>query len=189
MSFRFMRLDIPEVLIVEPSVFDDERGFFMETYKYSMFFAAGIREYFVQDNHSRSSENVLRGLHYQKNPSAQGKLVRCVRGKVFDVAVDIRKGSPSYSQWVGVELSGENQRMLYVPAGFAHGFVALGGTAEIIYKCTGEYSPSDDRGIIWNDPEIGIQWPLEKPVLSEKDSRLPALKKSDNNFLYGTPQR
>jgi dTDP-4-dehydrorhamnose 3,5-epimerase len=179
-----MRLDIPEVALVEPLVFEDERGFFVETYKYSEFLCVGIKEHFVQDNHSRSNENVLRGLHYQKNPRAQGKLVRCIHGKIFDVAVDIRKGSPTYARWVGVELSGENRRILYVPVGFAHGFVALGGATEIIYKCTGEYSPADDRGIIWNDPEIGIHWPVKRPVLSAKDSRLPVLEDADNNFMY-----
>lgn len=156
----------------------------METFKYSDFALMGMKEYFVQDNYSRSSHGVLRGLHYQKNPYSQGKLVQCLNGKIFDVAVDIRKGSPIYGNWVSVELSGENNYMLYIPPAFAHGFIVLSESADVIYKCTREYSREDDRGIIWNDPDINIQWPVKDPVLSEKDSKHPPLKDADNNFEY-----
>jgi dTDP-4-dehydrorhamnose 3,5-epimerase len=173
-------------ILIKPKIFRDGRGFFLETYKHTDFVTAGIKEHFVQDNHSKSSLGVLRGLHYQKAPRAQGKLVRCVKGKIFDVAVDIRKGSPSYCRWVGVELSEENNLMLYIPPAFAHGFVVLSESAEIMYKCTDEYSPADDRGIIWNDPEININWPVKDPILSEKDRMLPLLRDADNNFDYET---
>ena len=184
MPFEFKRLRIPEIVVVQPRIFEDGRGFFMETFKYSDFAGAGICEHFSQDNHSRSDKGVLRGLHYQKNPAAQGKLVRCIKGRIFDAAVDIRKGSPTFGQWEGVELSEDNNTMLYVPPGFAHGFLVLSDVAEIIYKCTQEYSPQDDRGIIWNDPDIGIAWPVGSPVLSEKDKRHPGLRDADNNFEY-----
>ncbi|MDI6703421.1 MAG: dTDP-4-dehydrorhamnose 3,5-epimerase [bacterium] len=184
MPFDFKKLSIPEIILIKPKIFVDERGFFMETYKYSDLAKVGIKENFVQDNHSKSVRSVLRGLHYQKNPRAQGKLVRCLKGKVFDVAVDIRKGSPTYGQWIGVELSEENNHMLYLPPGFAHGFLVLSDVAEIIYKCTEEYSPEDDRGIIWNDPDIKINWPVKDPILSEKDKGYPMLKNADNNFYY-----
>ena len=183
MNFEFERLSIPEVILIKPKVFDDERGFFLEFYKYSIFKEAGIDFIFVQDNHSKSKKGVLRGLHYQLNPKAQGKLVRCIRGKVWDVAVDIRKGSPTYGKWVAVELSEENKFMLWIPPGFAHGFVAF-EDSEIIYKCTSEYEPSLDRGIIWNDPEIGIPWPVKEPILSKKDASLPPLKEAEINFVY-----
>jgi len=176
--------ELPGLILVEPRVFADERGVFLETYRHSDFAAAGIPEHFVQDNHSRSSGGVLRGLHYQKVPRAQGKLVRCLAGRIFDVAVDIRTGSPAYGKWAGVELSGENNRMLYVPAGFAHGFLVLSDIAEVTYKCTEEYSPSHDRGIIWNDPDIGIRWPRPVPVLSAKDAQHPRLRDADNDFVY-----
>ena len=176
MPFRFKRLEIPDVVLVEPVSFPDGRGFFMETYKHTDFAAFGIREYFVQDNHSSSAKGVLRGLHYQKEPMAQGKLIRCVQGAVFDVAVDIRRASPSFGRWISAELNAENRLMLYVPPGFAHGFMVLSEMAEIQYKCTREYSPQDERGIIWSDPDIGIPWPLSDPVLSAKDKLLPGLK-------------
>jgi dTDP-4-dehydrorhamnose 3,5-epimerase len=184
MPFKFKRLAISEVILIEPKVFPDERGFFAEIYKYSEFAMMGIKEYFVQDNYSKSSKAVLRGLHFQKNPHAQGKLVQCIKGKIFDVAVDIRKDSPTFGQWVSVEMSEENNLMLYVPSGFAHGFVVLSRAADVIYKCTREYSPEDDRGIIWNDPDLDIHWPVKNPVLSEKDKNHPALKDADNNFEY-----
>jgi len=184
MPFNFSRLEIPDVILIEPLSFEDERGVFMETYKYSDFARAGIKEHFLQDNYSRSARNVLRGLHYQKNPKAQGKLVRCLKGRIFDVAVDIRRGSPTYGHWVGLELSGDNNLMLYIPPTFAHGFVVLSDFAEVMYKCTEEYSPEDDRGIIWNDPDIGITWPVEKPILTEKDQRHPFLKDAENTFRY-----
>jgi dTDP-4-dehydrorhamnose 3,5-epimerase len=184
MPFIFKKLSIPEVVLIEPKVFRDGRGFFMETYKYSDFARMGIKEYFVQDNYSKSLKGILRGLHFQKNPNAQGKLVLCLKGKIFDAAVDIRKGSPAFGQWVGAELSEENNLILYVPSGFAHGFVVLSETADVIYKCTREYSPEDDRGIIWNDPDININWPVKDPILSEKDKKLPFLKDADINFEY-----
>ena len=184
MPFIFKKLSIPEVVLIEPKVFRDGRGFFMETYKYSDFARMGIKEYFVQDNYSKSLKGILRGLHFQKNPNAQGKLVLCLKGKIFDAAVDIRKGSPAFGQWVGAELSEENNLILYVPSGFAHGFVVLSEAADVIYKCTREYSPEDDRGIIWNDPDINIHWPVKYPVLSEKDKNHPALKDADINFEY-----
>ena len=184
MSFSFKRLAIPEVILIEHRMFTDERGFFLETYKYSDFAKRGIREYFVQDSHSRSARDVLRGLHYQKNPKGQGKLVRCLTGEVFDVAVDIRRGSPTYGQWVSVELSEINNNMIYIPSGFAHGFVVLSKTADMVYKTTEEYSPENDRGIIWNDPDIKVLWPVKNPILSEKDLRHPPLRIADNNFDY-----
>jgi dTDP-4-dehydrorhamnose 3,5-epimerase len=171
--------------LIEPFVFGDERGFFMETYKKSEFEKAGIKYDFPQDNHSRSAKGVLRGLHYQLKPYEQGKLVRCVKGRIWDVAVDIRKGSPTFGKWVAVELSEENKRMLWIPPGFAHGFVALEDGTEIIYKVTKEYSPEHDRGIIWNDLTIGIEWPIDNPILSKKDASLPTLEEAENNFIYG----
>lgn len=182
MPFDFRPLSMPGIVLITPRVFGDARGFFVETYKRSEFAGAGITEYFVQDNCSKSSKHVLRGLHYQKNPAAQGKLVRCLSGTIFDVAVDIRQGSPTYARWAGVELSEENKQMLYIPPAFAHGFVVLSDTAEIMYKCTREYSAENDRGILWNDPEIGIEWTVRNPILSEKDKALPLLKDADNNF-------
>ena len=184
MPFHFRHLEIPEILLIEPKVFSDARGVFMETYKYSDFVQHGISENFLQDNYSRSSSGVLRGLHYQKDPHAQGKLVQCLRGKIFDVAVDMRKSSPTFSRWVSAELSAENGFMLYVPPGFAHGFIVLGDSADVLYKCTREYSPENDRGIIWNDPDINILWPVKAPVLSEKDEKHPLLRDADNNFEY-----
>lgn len=170
-------------------VFKDNRGFFMETYKKSNFEKVGINTDFVQDNHSKSIKGVLRGLHYQNEPFAQGKLVRCIRGKIFDVAVDIRKGSPTFGKWIGYELSEENKLMLWIPKGFAHGFLTLSEEAEVIYKVSGEeYSPQYDAGIIWNDPDIGIKWPLDnidEVLLSDKDKNLPNLKNADINFVYG----
>ncbi|OAQ19863.1 dTDP-4-dehydrorhamnose 3,5-epimerase [Thermosulfurimonas dismutans] len=185
MPFTFTRLEIPDVILIEPKVFGDERGFFLETYKASEFRANGISYDFAQDNHSRSQKGVLRGLHYQLEPMEQGKLVRCIRGRIWDVAVDIRKGSPWFGKWVAAELSGENKLMLWIPPGFAHGFVALEDGTEILYKVTKEYAPELDRGIIWNDPDLAITWPVENPILSEKDSRLPNLKEAEINFVYG----
>ena len=167
MPFKFKKLKIPDVILIEPIVFADERGFFIETFKTSDFKANNISYEFVQDNHSKSRKGVLRGLHYQLKPMEQGKLVRCIKGKIWDVAVDIRKGSPWYGKWVGVELSEENKLMLWIPPGFAHGFVAL-EDAEVIYKCTKEYAPQYERGIIWNDPELAIHWPIKNPILLSK---------------------
>ncbi|MFX0201131.1 MAG: dTDP-4-dehydrorhamnose 3,5-epimerase [Candidatus Hodarchaeota archaeon] len=184
MPFTFTPLEIPEVILIEPLFFEDKRGVFMEFYKYSDFAQAGLKEYFIQDNYSKSTKNVLRGLHYQKYPKAQGKLVRCLKGKIFDVSVDIRLGSPTFGKWLGLELSNDNNLMLYIPATFAHGFVVLSDSAEVLYKCTEEYSLDNERGIIWNDPDIGIKWPVERPILSEKDRKFPLLKDADNNFRY-----
>ncbi|EHG6003731.1 dTDP-4-dehydrorhamnose 3,5-epimerase [Escherichia fergusonii] len=167
-----IKTEIPDVLIFEPKVFGDERGFFFESFNQKVFEeAVGRKVEFVQDNHSKSSKGVLRGLHYQLEPYAQGKLVRCVVGEVFDVAVDIRKSSPTFGKWVGVNLSAENKRQLWIPEGFAHGFLVLSETAEFLYKTTNYYNPQSDRGIIWNDPSLNIKWPLvEKPILSKKDA-------------------
>lgn len=172
---------IAEVLIIEPKVFGDHRGFFLESWNARAFAQAGLQLSFVQDNHSRSKRGVLRGLHYQiKQP--QGKLVRVTHGEVFDVAVDIRKGSATFGQWVGVRLSAENLRMLWIPAGFAHGFLVLSDMADLLYKCTDYYAPEHERCIRWDDPEIGIDWPLgdiKAPVLSAKDSHGSWLKDAE----------
>ena len=161
---------LPEVLVLEPKVFGDDRGFFFESYNRRAFLeATGLDVDFVQDNHSRSAKNVLRGLHYQLEQS-QGKLVRATVGSVFDVAVDIRKRSPNFGRWVGVELSAENKKMMWVPPGFAHGFLVLSDFAEFLYKTTDYYAPQHERSILWNDPTIGVQWPLTgAPLLSGKD--------------------
>ena len=187
MPFEFERLSIPEVILIKPRVFEDTRGFFMETYKKSDFARVGIDTDFVQDNHSGSVRGVVRGLHYQLEPAAQGKLVRCIRGRIFDVAVDIRRGSPSFGKWVGVELTEENRWMLWVPKGFAHGFMALSDWAEVIYKVSGaEYSPEHERSIRWNDPEINIAWPqIGEVFLSPKDREAPYLRDAEINFVYG----
>jgi dTDP-4-dehydrorhamnose 3,5-epimerase len=182
MPFEFSTLAVPGPVLIRPQSFGDSRGFFLELYKHSDFVKNGIAEHFVQDNCSKSSKGVLRGLHYQKNPSSQGKLVFCLKGSIYDVAVDIRKGSPLFGKWVGVELSEENRLMLYVPEGFAHGFQVLSDTAEVMYKCTAEYAPALDRGIIWNDPDIAVSWPLTGPVLSSKDTAHPRLRDADINF-------
>jgi dTDP-4-dehydrorhamnose 3,5-epimerase len=185
MSFRFHRLEIPDVVLVEAESFADDRGFFAETYKMSPFAAHGISLPFVQDNLSHSVQGVLRGLHYQKHPRAQGKLIMALRGRIFDVAVDIRVGSPTYRRWVGVVLSADDSRSLYVPVGFAHGFCVLSEQADVLYKVTEEYAPEFDRGIVWNDPAIGVQWPVAEPILSPKDAQLPLLSDADNNFEIG----
>ena len=165
-------LAIPDVLLLEPKVFGDERGFFFESYNQNAFRqVTGLDVEFVQDNHSRSARNVLRGLHYQISPKAQGKLVRAVAGEVFDVAVDIRQGSKTYGQWVGEILSAQNKKQLWIPAGFAHGFLTLSETAEFLYKTTDYYSPEHERCILWNDNELAIEWPLsDVPIISAKDS-------------------
>jgi len=184
MPFEFQKLKIPGLILVKPKIFTDARGFFMEIYKKSDFEKAGIKVNFVQDNHSRSTKNVLRGLHYQKPPYEQAKLVRCIKGKIFDVAVDIRKNSSTYTKWVGVELSEENSYMFYIPEGFAHGFLVLSDEAEIIYKCSCEYKPEYDSGIKYNDPVININWPVSNPILSPKDFNLPTLGVGRSKDLY-----
>jgi len=185
MPFSFETLEIPGVILVKARSFPDDRGFFMETYKKSEFERNGIPFNFVQDNYSYSSKRaVLRGLHYQMNPHAQGKLVFPIRGRIFDVAVDIRKGSPTYARWVGVELSSDDPSMLYVPAGFAHGFQVLSEEADVTYRVTDEYAPEVDRGIIWNDPDLAVEWPLANPLLSPKDETMPRLKDAENDFEF-----
>jgi dTDP-4-dehydrorhamnose 3,5-epimerase len=169
-----IKTKLPGVFILEPKVFADDRGWFMETYNVAAFRAAGITDEFVQDNHSRSRKGVLRGLHYQE-PNAQGKLVRCAAGSIFDVAVDIREGSPHFGQWFGVELTEENNRMFWIPGGFAHGFCALSTIADVIYKCTTLWDAKSDHGILWNDPELAIEWPVTEPLLSAKDAAAPRL--------------
>ena len=160
---------LPGVLVIEPRVFRDERGFFLETYSTRHVSGTPIPEHFAQDNHSRSQRGVLRGLHYQlEHP--QGKLIHVARGKIFDVAVDIRRGSPTFAKWLGLELSDENLTSLWVPAGFAHGFCVMSEVADVIYKCTVPFESVDEHGIAWNDPRIGIQWPVENPLLSAKDA-------------------
>jgi len=163
------------VKLLIPRVFGDDRGFFMETFNRRTAMQLGIPTEFVQDNHSYSQQGVLRGLHYQ-HPTWQGKLVRVVAGEVYDVAVDIRPGSPGYGQWYGAWLSGANKRQMYVPEGFAHGFCVTSADAHVLYKCTSLYAPDEDAGVLWNDPDIGIDWPVAEPVLSEKDSAAPRLK-------------
>jgi dTDP-4-dehydrorhamnose 3,5-epimerase len=166
--------DHPEVLLIEPTVFSDARGFFLESFHAGKFRAAGLPVNFVQDNHSRSSAGVLRGLHYQlQHP--QGKLIRVVTGSVYDVAVDIRRGSPRFGQWVGMELSAENHRQLYVPPGFAHGFCVLSDTVDFLYKCTEVYMPDDEYGIAWDDPGLAIDWPVMEYLMSDRDRALPCL--------------
>ena len=176
---RVTPLEHPEVLLIEPDVFSDARGFFMETFHAAKFTQQGLPEVFLQDNHSRSVRGVLRGLHYQlQHP--QGKLVRVVTGEVFDVAVDIRKGSPMFGKWVGAVLSEANQRQMYVPPGFAHGFCTLSEQADFLYKCTDLYAPGDEYGIAWDDPDVAIEWPQLDYLLSDKDIGNPKLSESDN---------
>jgi dTDP-4-dehydrorhamnose 3,5-epimerase len=175
---KVIETKLPGVLIFGPKVFGDSRGFFMETWNKRRYEEAGITGNFVQDNLSYSSYGVLRGLHFQ-NPNAQGKLVYVIEGEVFDVAVDIRVGSPTFGQWVGVTLSSENKRQFYVPEGFAHGFCVTSETALFAYKCTDLYNPSAEGGILWNDPDIGIEWPIVNPILSDKDKKNQQLSKMD----------
>ncbi|MEG0007300.1 MAG: dTDP-4-dehydrorhamnose 3,5-epimerase [Aeromonas sp.] len=175
-----IKTSIPDVLIFEPKVFGDDRGFFFESFNHQQFETAiGHQVTFVQDNHSKSSKGVLRGLHYQLPPHAQGKLVRCVAGEVFDVAVDIRKTSPTFGQWVGIYLSGENKRQLWIPEGFAHGFLTLSETAEFLYKTTNYYHPQSERSILWKDTTLNIDWPLSEPTLSKKDENATLLSDAE----------
>ena len=183
MPFTFEPLEIPEVFLITPKVFNDERGFFEETYKQSVFRDFGIFDVFVQDNHSFSQKNTLRGLHFQSSPHAQGKLVRCAQGKILDVAVDLRMGSPTFRKWVSVELSGENHRMLWIPEGFAHGFMAI-QDSHVEYKVTSEYASNSEDGIIWNDSELNISWGIDKPLVSEKDCKWPIFDESKVYFKY-----
>ena len=186
-KFNFIPTKIPDLVIIEPKVFGDDRGYFMETYSQKDFAEAGLTMTFVQDNESKSRKGVLRGLHFQTKQT-QGKLVRVTQGEVWDVAVDLRKGSPTYGQWEGVYLSAENKRQFYVPEGFAHGFVVTSEEAVFNYKCTDFYAPEYDSGLLWNDPEVGIEWPLEglgEILLSEKDKKQKTLKElTDLPFVY-----
>lgn len=181
---KFTRLAISDVVLIEPKVLGDDRGFFLEFYREDFFARNGISVKFVQDNHSRSAKGVLRGLHFQVEPMAQAKLVRVVQGEVYDVAVDIRKGSKTFGKYVGEVLSAENKKMLYIPPGFAHGYCALRDGTEFMYKCSALYSPSHERGLIWSDPDLGISWPKldVEYILSEKDKRYPVLKKLFESF-------
>ncbi|MBP7795999.1 MAG: dTDP-4-dehydrorhamnose 3,5-epimerase [Elusimicrobiales bacterium] len=176
MPFNFERTIISDVILIKPQVFTDNRGFFMESYKKSDFEKYGIACEFVQDNHSSSVKNVIRGLHFQRPPKEQAKLVKCVNGKIFDVAVDLRKDSKTFLKWVSVELTRENGWMLFIPKGFAHGFLTLSDRAEVVYKCDAEYSKENDSGIRYDDPSIGISWGVDKPVLSDKDLNLKFYK-------------
>ncbi len=184
MPFQFRHLELPDVILIEPRNHKDGRGFFRETYKVSEFAAGGITARFVQDNHSHSTRGALRGLHYQNPPQAQAKLVFVANGEVLDVAVDIRKGSPTYGRWVAEILSADTGCMLYIPPGFAHGFCVLSAEADLIYKVTAEYAPELERGVRWNDPEIGVQWPITDVILSARDTGLPLLRDADNAFVY-----
>ena len=180
-----LQTGIPGLVVIQPKVFPDNRGFFLETYSRRAFAAAGLDYDFVQDNHARSGpKGVLRGLHFQRPPSAQAKLVWVVRGAVFDVAVDLRRGSPTFGRWYGIELSAENFSRLMLPRGFAHGYVTLTENAEFMYKVDAPYSPGDDGGIAWNDPDIAVRWPVADPVLSEKDKAQPLLAKAGSPFTY-----
>lgn len=177
---KIERTELPGVLVIEPRLFRDDRGFFYESFNVDVFarhVGEGLPTSFLQDNHSRSTERVLRGLHYQLH-RPQGKLITCVRGEIFDVAVDIRVGSPTFGRWVGLTLSGDAPRYVWIPGGFAHGFCTLSPVADVIYKCTDLYVPEDDRGVLWSDESIGISWPVSDPILSPKDQRYAGLDPS-----------
>ncbi|MFH5874275.1 dTDP-4-dehydrorhamnose 3,5-epimerase [Clostridium perfringens] len=185
-NFKFIETKIKDLYIIEPKVFGDERGYFMETYSQKAFEEAGLTMKFVQDNESKSKKGVLRGLHFQTKHT-QGKLVRVTQGEVWDVAVDLRKGSPTFGQWEGVHLSAENKRQFYVPEGFAHGFVVLSDETVFNYKCTDFYAPEYDSGLLWNDKDVNVEWPLEgieEIILSEKDKKQKTLKELDIPFIY-----
>lgn len=175
-DFIFEPAPIPGLFLIQPKISEDDRGFFLEDYNKKVFAQQGITVDFVQDNHSRSSQGVLRGLHFQKEPMAQDKLVRVVSGEVFDVAVDIRAGSPTFGRWFGVRLSAQNKQMFFLPRGFAHGFQVLSPTADFLYKVSNYYSPENEGGLSWNDPDIGIDWPISEPILSGRDQSHPRLK-------------
>lgn len=190
MPFEFTALEIPDVVLIRLNPLADERGSFTEVYRYSNFAAHGIPDKFVQDNLSRSTRRgVLRGLHYQKDPKAQGKLVIVLRGEIYDVAVDIRKGSPTYGRWVSTTLTDRTPAAVFVPPGFAHGFCVLSDGADVLYKCTEEYAPELDRGIRWDDPDLAIPWPTTAPILSPRDAKWPTLDEADINFVYGPRSR
>lgn len=173
MPFTFKPLEIPDVILIEPKSFPDDRGYFLESFKASEFAQGNLPTHFVQDNFSYSHKHVIRGLHYQKEPHAQGKLIMVLKGSVLDVAVDIRKKSPTFLKWVAQELSDQNRMMSYIPLGFAHGFISLTDDVHLLYKCTREYHPQSDAGIRWDDPAIAIPWPVRNPIISRKDQMLP----------------
>jgi len=173
MGYKFSKMDVDGVILIKPGIHYDSRGYFMESYTKKEFANEGIKEEFVQDNHSFSIKNTLRGLHYQIEPFQQSKLIRCISGEIMDVAVDIRRGSKTYGKYVSVILSSENKNMLYIPKGFAHGFLVTSDYAEVIYKVDNYYSRNHERGIIWNDETIGIRWPVDNPIISEKDGSWP----------------
>ena len=180
MPFSFKRLSMPDIILVDPQSFPDDRGFFFESFKESEFLSGGIDKKFVQDSFSHSIRGVIRGLHFQKTPKAQAKLVSVLKGEIFDVAVDIRKNSPTYGKWVSEILSENNHKLLYMPEGFAHGFCVLSEEADVLYKISNEYSPEHEDGIIWNDPKLNIDWPISKPIISSNDSKLPLFENLEN---------
>ncbi|RLC49516.1 MAG: dTDP-4-dehydrorhamnose 3,5-epimerase [Candidatus Cloacimonadota bacterium] len=181
---KIIRTELDKILIIEPEIFHDSRGYFFESYSFQEFNRFGISIRLVQDNQSYSTRNVVRGLHYQIGENAQSKLIRVVTGKILDIAVDIRFGSPSFGRYTATELSAENKLQLWLPAGFAHGFSVLSDDATVIYKCTKPYSPKDERGIVYNDPELGIDWKITTPIVSEKDRSLPLFKDIKADFIY-----
>ncbi len=180
---EFRTTPLPGVLVIEPAVHRDARGFFLETYNEERYHAGGLTARFVQDNHSKSQRGTLRGLHAQSR-RPQGKLVRAIEGEIFDVAVDVRRGSPTFGQWFGETLTAENFRQLYIPPGFVHGFCVLSEVAQVEYKCTDLYDPGGEISVIWNDPEIGIEWPIDKPLLSKKDAAAPLLSELEDLPVY-----
>ncbi len=180
---RVIPTTLPDVLIVEPDLFGDDRGFFLESYSRHRYVEQGIDADFVQDNHSRSIKGTVRGLHYQAQPG-QAKLVRVALGEVYDVAVDIRHGSPTFGQWVGVTLSAENKRQLYIPVGFAHGFCVVSDVADFLYKVSSYYDAAQERGIAWDDPDLAIDWPVETPILSPRDQAHPRWRETPTDFRY-----
>ncbi len=183
MFIKVIETELPGVRIIKPRVFRDARGFFLETYHAKRYAEAGVRETFVQDNHSFSTKGILRGLHYQVR-HAQGKLIQVVSGEIYDVAVDIRRGSPTFGKWVGVTLSERNKQQIYIPPGFAHGFYVVSETANVMYKCTDFYNAGDEHGILWSDPNLNIDWPLEgEPIISEKDDKHPTLQNAPAEHL------
>jgi len=182
-TFNFVYVkEIPGLILIEPLTHSDERGFFMETYRADEFGKAGIKEEFVQDNHSMSVKNVIRGLHFQEKPHAQAKLVRCIRGEIYDVAVDLRRKSKTFGKWLGVRLSSTNKRMFYIPSGFAHGFSTISEEAEVAYKVDELYSRENERGLVFNDPHLAIDWKVEKPMVSSKDRALPQFDADEEYF-------
>ncbi len=183
MTFTFTPVKKPEgPIVISPYVYNDERGFFMETYRTNEFEKVGIKEEFIQDNHSKSARGVIRGLHFQVDPSEQSKLVRCISGEIFDVVVDLRRKSDSFGKWFGVVLSQENKKLLYIPKGFGHGYSTLSEEAEVVYKVDEYYSREDERGILYNDPELAIDWQVSNPIVSSKDRALPKFDKNGDYF-------